>query len=543
MRRFGVVLALVGLAAVAGLAPSGAADHPNSHLQPLIDGCERSNTSIALTVAEWVYVHRAAVLKARLHGDQTAGRQTLEGVVTDSKPSGDDQFISHDYVDFSEDVHVDAKYDGLVGTGDSPHAMHTELEEARIPQWAWPQIGDRTRQSGSYIWDCGHWGNGEADPTHGISQFVPYDPAETLQDVLKRGTISGEGTELHPLYEVATFRKDAAGILGNQTVGTPLKHLDVWITGDGTPAYREEECAARGIMPLLSLIYESSICPRFRDVGGHYSYTIALGPKPDPASTIAINPLIVHPETDADLAAAAPSNVHIVPNAAAGLVTVSFDLPHRAKPPVHFGISVETGWTLAPAAVHHVVTIDRIHINATLDGATEPSLNPLTSSLPVAPKEITHDPGDWVLFAAVNGHWWQIPPDLLSVQGHRFNAVYAGDEFRPARTFDFWLPAGVQPTIFVSGRECDIPLMDCAPDRYGGPQTDLSHPFRELGFNDKPGRVMDPLSVGGGDMPLVMTLGTAVYAPVVNPNPTNSDERFSDAACGGPCYTVTATAS
>src|ERR1051325_2358510 len=189
MRRLVLLLALAGIAAASGLAPSGAADHPNSHVQPLIDGCERSNTSIALTVAEWVYVHRAAVLAARLRGDQTAGRRTLEGVVTDSKPSGDDQFISHDYVDFSQDVHVDPAYSGLVGTGDTPDTMHTEWEEARVPQWAWPQVGDRVRESGSYIWDCGHWGNGEADPTHGISQFIPYDPAETLQDALKRGTI------------------------------------------------------------------------------------------------------------------------------------------------------------------------------------------------------------------------------------------------------------------------------------------------------------------------------------------------------------------
>jgi hypothetical protein len=537
MRRVALLAAVATIAATAGLVPSGAGGRPDSHVQPLIDGCERSNASIALAVNEWVYVHRAQVLAARLRGDPTAGRQTVEGVVTDSKPSGDDQFISHDYVDFSQDVKVDPAYAGLIGTGDTAGFMHTEWEEARVPQWAWPQVGDRVRESGSYIWDCGHWGNGEADPTKGISQFIPYDPIETAQDVVHRGTITGEGVELHPLYEIATFRSDAAGLLGNQTAGTPLQHLDAWISGDGTPAYREEECAMRGIVPAISIAFESTICPRFRDVGGHYSYTIDLGAKPDPASTIAIDPLVVHPETDAVLAA---TPVLITPDPSAGTVTVSFDLPHLASSPIHFGISLEAGWTLAPAAVHHVITIDKIHVNATLDGKTEPSINPISSG---KPKEITSDPGDWVLFLAVNGHWWQIPPDLLSVQGHRFNAVEAGDDFVPARTFDLWLPAGVAPTIFVSGRECDIPLMDCAPDRYGAPQTDFSRPFLELGFNDKPGRVEDPFSIGGGDVPLEMTAGTAIYEPVVNPNPVSSDERFSDAACGGPCYTVTATAN
>jgi len=537
------VLTLAITAAVAVSWTLGAAAGPDSHIQPLLDGCQRSNTSIALAVPAWVYVHRANVLAARLLGDAKAGRATVEGVAVDVKPSGDDQFVSHDYVDFTQDVAVDPQYRSLVGTGDTPGVMHTEWEEARVPQWAWPQLGDRVRESGSYIWDCGHWGNGPADPTPGISQFIPYDPVETAQDLVHRGAIAGEGTELHPTYEIATFRKDAAGILGSRAFGTPLQHLDVWISGDGTPALREEECALRGIPPIAAPAFESTICPRYRDVGGTYSYTIKLGAKPDSASTIAINPLIVHPETDAALASAAATNVKITPNPTNATVSVSFKLPHRANPPVHFGISVEAGWTLAPRAVHHIVTIDRIHINASLDGKTEPSLNPLTGGIPQAPKEITPDPGEWVLFVAVNGHWWQVPPDLVSAQHHHFNQVRAGDDFLPAHAFDFWLPQGVTMTLFVSGRECDIPLIDCSKDRYGAPPTDYTHPFLELGFNDKPGRIEDPRSTGSIDIPLGIVAGSATYAPVVNPSRTSSDERFSDAACGGPCYTLTATTS
>ena len=61
--------------------------------------------------------------------------------------------------------------------------------------------------------------------------------------------------------------------------------------------------------------------------------------------------------------------------------------------------------------------------------------------------------------------------------------------------------------------------------------------FTELGFNDKPGRI----ELGNTGLPL--TPGQAVYEPVVNPVPTNSNEDYSDAACGGPCYSLTATAS
>ena len=547
MRRTVLVVAVLGLLSLTAPPSSGAVAGPDSHTQPLIDGCQRSNTSIALAVPEWVYVNRQQVLAARLGGDQRAGRATVQGVVTDSKPSGDDQFVNHDYVDLSQDVAVDPPYVQLVGTGNrqSPPTIHTEWEDARVPPWAWPQLGDRVRESGNWIWDCGHWGNGPADPTGGVSQLVPYDPAETAQDLAKPGTISGEGTELHPLYEIATFRRDAAGVLGHERLGTVLQHLDVWISGDGTPALREQECALRGIPPAAAPALESTICPRDRDVGGAYSYTIALGPKPDPGSKIEVNPLAVHPETDPDLAKDAAKNVQVTPDPIQGTVAVSFSLPHRASPPVHFGISVEAGWTHAARAVHHVVTIDKIHINASLDGATEPSNNPITGGIPepARPKEIAPDPGEWVLFVDVSRHWWQVPPDLVSKQGHPFNQVLAGDDFFPGKTYDFWLPDGVSPTLFVSGRECDIPLIDCAKDRYGAPPTDFTHPFLELGFNDDPGRIEDPHSTGDSDIPLGMTPGSVTYAPRVNPSRTSSDERFSDAACGGPCYTMTASAS
>src|SRR5439155_5968457 len=151
-------------------------------------------------------------------------------------------------------------------------SIGTEWEEYLIPQWAWPQIGDRVRESGNWIWDCGHWGNGPADPTGLSSSVIPYDPVETSQDLLKPGTIHGESTELHPLYEVATFRKDAAGILS----GTPsvLSRLDVWLNGDGGWANAEEECALLGIPPLAS-----HLCSRYRDIAGTYSYTLELGPR------------------------------------------------------------------------------------------------------------------------------------------------------------------------------------------------------------------------------------------------------------------------
>jgi hypothetical protein len=530
-------LAAAGIVAlVVSMGVASPAARPDSHTQPLVDGCMRSDALITLTIPEWVYVNRQQVLPARLAGDTQAGRQVAEGVIKGIHPAGDDQFITHDYGDVDIDVGLDPKFQFLSGTANTPPGQQpeigTEWEDTLIPTWAWPQIGDRVRESGAWIWDCGHWGNGPADPTGGFAEFIPYDPIETVPDLLKPGTIAGEQTEIHPIDQVATWRTNAAGVLKGQHTGTDLKRLDVWIGGDGGGALAEEECALRGIPPAGILALESSMCPRTRDVGGTYTYAIDLGPKPKPGSKIVVNDVIVHPETDHDLAANASQIVKITKDASAGVVTVTATLPHRARPAIHFGITVEAGWTGAPTAVHHVVTVDDFHINATLDGKTEPNIH---FGQTVGPEQ-TPDPGEWVMFIAVNGHWQRIDPLLRATDGHRFNQVSAGDDFRNVMTFDFWLPQGVQPTLFVSGRECDIPFIDCRKDQYGGPPTDLTHPFTELGFNDKPGRIEQ----GEGGLPI--TMGTVIYKPPVNPSATNTDERMSDHSCGGPCYTVTVTA-
>src|SRR5438309_111475 len=156
---------------------------PDSHTQPLADGCQRSNAmDLTLTTPEWVYVNHSDVLSRRLAGDQTAGRQTVEGTVADIHPAGDDLYVNHDYNDLDIDVSPDPQYLPLVATANGGD-LGTEWEGTAIPTWAWPQVGDRVRESGSWIWDCGHWGNGPADETGGLSQLLPYDPVETGQDL------------------------------------------------------------------------------------------------------------------------------------------------------------------------------------------------------------------------------------------------------------------------------------------------------------------------------------------------------------------------
>src|SRR5919198_3678322 len=110
-----VVLSLLMAAPSSAAAP---AERPDSHHQPLLDGCQRSNAmDLTLTTPEWVYVNRSEVLGKRLAGDQTAGRQTVEGVVADIHPAGDDLYVNHDYNDVDIDVTPDPGSANLVATG------------------------------------------------------------------------------------------------------------------------------------------------------------------------------------------------------------------------------------------------------------------------------------------------------------------------------------------------------------------------------------------------------------------------------------------
>jgi hypothetical protein len=309
-----------------------------------------------------------------------------------------------------------------------------------------------------------------------------------------------------------------------------LQRLDVWISGDGGPALAEEECALLGLPPAVpGALAASDACSRYRDVGGHYSYTLNVGPRAG---------RLLYQTAVRDGTTTPPPRMDVTTNPAAGTVTVSFDLPHTPVPQ-KFGLTVEAGWSKAPKAVHHTVTLNELDIHATLDGDTEPNLDPVTGVIgqqPPPAREQTPDPGEWIMFAAVNGMWKQLAPDALDhvqVDGDTPYSIALNE------TFDFWLPEGVPVTLYVSGRECDIPLMDCTKDVFGAPPTDRSDPFAELGYNDKPGRIKDPLQ----NTPFLMAMGRAKYEPARNPDFNTTFEDLSDASCGGPCYTLWATAT
>src|SRR5688572_32603840 len=119
-RKARLPIAAAAVALIAVLVPTmgQAAPGPDSHVQPLLDGCQRSQSLIlAGSTPEWVYVDAAGVTQARLAGDNEKGRRTAEGVVFEARPAGEDIYLSHDFHDFNLHVTPDPAYADLLGTG------------------------------------------------------------------------------------------------------------------------------------------------------------------------------------------------------------------------------------------------------------------------------------------------------------------------------------------------------------------------------------------------------------------------------------------
>lgn len=138
-------------------------------------GCH--DNGFAKVVPSWVSV---------VEGSET---RTLEGVLTKSKVTHTDFPLEpwHTYYDWNFFVHVDPQYEYLLSTNEEHDGdiIECEWDTAYLPQWAWPQRGDRVVIIGRWIYDCGH-------PKGGSHK-----------------------TELHPPKTVVSFRREATQFAGN----------------------------------------------------------------------------------------------------------------------------------------------------------------------------------------------------------------------------------------------------------------------------------------------------------------------------------------
>ena len=152
-------------------------------LQPadgIARGCHTPSQTVsgklAVAVPSWVAV-------------KDSETRTLEGVLVRSKVTHTDFPLKpwHTYYDWNFDIILDPQYTYLVLTREPPADIIIECEwdTAFLPNWAWPQQGQRIWMVGRWIYDCGHPG------------------------------VHGYKTEIHPPKAIAAFRSEAVQFSGN----------------------------------------------------------------------------------------------------------------------------------------------------------------------------------------------------------------------------------------------------------------------------------------------------------------------------------------
>ena len=231
------------LLAVSTAAPASAQDpapvprpnpvDPNGLDQPLQDGCQRNPVGLlTFTSPEWalVYSHED------FNPDPKRAR-LMEGLADFADVAGGDLPEGHNSYDFNIDVALDPDYQYLSDTGSSH--LHVEWESGTLPPFAWATAGDRLKNWGTWIWDCGHWSGGADfgfDPDH-PDEAIGHDTDYFLPGTQETEAVTGEGTEFHPMQGVVVTRHNPYLPQVGET------ETDAFMSSDGTPARADSTCA------------------------------------------------------------------------------------------------------------------------------------------------------------------------------------------------------------------------------------------------------------------------------------------------------------
>lgn len=528
----GYCAALILAATVIGVRADTTVSHPDSQRQSLEDGCNRSQLGLLGEAAatmkagphptplpNWVYVD----------GDD---RPTLlEGTVLGTHTAGTDLFGVHETYDLNIDVSPDAQYQGLLSSrndDETPPQIHTEWESGKAPLFAWPSAGDRVRETGSEIWDCGHW-QGTPFPAH--SDLVPGDPAGTAEGA------PGEEIEIHPISELATFRQPSGFVPTGRHQPVEASRLDVAISNQGGRAKGVEECAllapahpANGAQRIIA----DSSCSQLQDVtrnakglpGAKRDYSYDLyppGPPPVAGARVMFQQDLLYrhraPDPSAIKVEVLSDHVHIV---------VPFSQVAPTTDLQDFGATWHAWWSSDSTELHHFrVTVQNVTVNDDLD---QPSGD-------IDDSPTTTDGAEWNMYTEFGSTWTDLhdPPRLH------------GDDYMPALgsvppstpdhpqvmsaasvpPVDLYLPSGGTFTGFTDSRVCDQPgYIDCPADELGQNgkstgRTDLSLPVDQL--------------VGASTT-------VTIHPHVCGPTDSSCPEQFNDPTqCPPPggCYSIT----
>jgi hypothetical protein len=458
-------LAWLALALTAVGALAAEPQRPDPTKQALTDGCQRNPAALLAFAAtggvdpadlqgvalspEWAFVNR----------DPSA--KVAEGTLTDPHTAGGDLPEGHLWYDLNGDIKVDPKYEYLVGgdpekktgnfqySGPDKGTLHVEWETGSVPTYVWPTEGDRVKYWGSWIWDCGHWGQPTTDPDF----FLP-GTGETPFST----EVPGEGTELHPLRAMVVTRK------APYRAGRSETETDVFISSDGTRAYREEVCAVKNPPPTFvsygpnytTCVTQASLRQPVND--RDYSFFVPAPPRRSRRAKLRYRVV--------DMSTGIAPRERIERRSTGIEVTIPFKDFGGDTEPLQYGKSFFVSWSgRDPAPPDHLrVRLKTLKVFDSLD-----IVNPADPLEPVS-----RPPGEWNLYFEVNGYWKLLndwAPDLLRITA--IKGVTPPNVFELNRTVDVYVPQGEGVRIFVHGRECDLPeIAPCEKTQEGADDND-----------------------------------------------------------------------
>jgi hypothetical protein len=403
-----VVAAVIGGVVAIAQAVLG----PQPEEQARQDGCGRSRTAeFARLGPGWAYVGDAGYPAS---GPPPPARW-LTGVVDANgsallaaHPSGGDDPTTHDAFDFNINVLPDPKYADLLGgnpeekngnfegTGEETGRIHIEREANVLPQFVWPNAGDRVAVFGSWVWDCGHW-----------------DPG-------------GERTEVHPYRALWTERTPSPRSPTGESEG------DLYVSTVATPAGQIAECAhkTKGNQAVYKQCTFTQ--PNWLDVSGDYDLTVPAPPRPPGTKRLIARVVnrrstipVVRPRIDTH---------------GARLV---FHLSATPGKRLVLAEEVFVGWSPSQPPVHLRVTFTRL--------LTRRSMDPKCSACPNAEsklgQQIVSPPGEWLVYSDVDGLWRLWPGVFRARDGSAFPLNLQQDLF---------VPSGRPWRLLLWTHECDF---------------------------------------------------------------------------------------
>jgi hypothetical protein len=454
---------VLGLVGVGGVLAASAAHHPDSRTQSIADGCNRSNLGLLGEAAvNLLDLHHPTPFPSWVYVNGDPRPRSVEGTAVASHTSGDDLFGVHRTHDLNVDIAPVGGDSPLLSSRnamETPPQIHTEWETGAVPTWAWPTTGDHVRESGSWIWDCGHW--------QGAARKIPQSdniPGDPLGDAGVE-TIGGEEAEIHPIRELATWRRQAAFTPTASSHPVVASQLDVYISNQGAKAKAVEECA------LLSPAHEAAAavrlaagdgCSELQDVTtDNYRYVLhAPGPPPHAGSRLVV-------QQDIHASHHAPAPIVTVQGDEVN-ITVPFKRMHPAQDLQDFGATWHAWWSDDARAVTRLrVTLRQFTIFNNLDGDHgEQQKNPSDG-----------DPAEWNLYVEASNTWINLHdprpghvdyvPELGAVPGRAQRKPF---DLSPVPPFEVDVPADGTFRFFVDARQCDQPgFLDCPADDVDNP--------------------------------------------------------------------------